>query len=81
LGNSAKKPGTPGCAFAEFDFPIGIPALYAKRAGISKFRTLLKKLGHRKWKDFYSVCDKPEQISVHRPFYPNDAYKGPLRVC
>jgi hypothetical protein len=68
--------GETGCAFAGFDFPIGVPAFYAKRAGISSFRTLLKRLGHRKWKNFCSVCDKPDQISVHRPFYPNDKFKG-----
>jgi hypothetical protein len=71
-----REAGETGCAFAGFDFPIGVPAFYAKRAGISNFRTLLKRLGHRKWKDFYSVCDKPDQISVHRPFYPNGAYEG-----
>jgi hypothetical protein len=71
-----QEAGETGCALIGFDFPIGVPASYAKRAGIPNFRTLLKRLGHRKWKDFYSVCDKPEQISVHRPFYPNGAYKG-----
>ncbi len=68
--------GETGCALAGFDFPIGIPAFYAERAGISSFRALLPKLGHAEWKDFYSVCDKPEQISVHRPFYPNGKFKG-----
>jgi hypothetical protein len=65
-----------GCAFAGFDFPIGVPALYARQAGISGFRALLPNLGHGKWKEFYSVCDEPEQISVHRPFYPNVKFKG-----
>jgi hypothetical protein len=37
--------GETGCAFAGFDFPIGVPAFYAKRAGISSFRALLPKLG------------------------------------
>jgi len=64
------------CAFAGFDFPIGVPAYYAERAGISSFRALLSKLGCNEWKDFYSVCDMPGQISVHRPFYPNGGYKG-----
>jgi hypothetical protein len=68
--------GETGCAFAGVDFPIGVPAFYAKRAGISSFRALLPKLGCGEWKDFYSVCDEPGQISVHRPFYPNGAYKG-----
>jgi hypothetical protein len=43
---------------------------------MSSFPALLPKLGHDEWKDFYSVCDKPEQISVHRPFYPNGKFKG-----
>jgi hypothetical protein len=60
-----------GIAFAGFDFPIGVPAHYAKRAGISKFRDLLPELGKGKWGEFYSVCDEPEQISVQQPFYPN----------
>ena len=68
--------GENGCAFAGFDFPIGVPASYAKRAAISSFPALLSKLGDGDWKDFYSVCDKPAQISVYRPFYPNGGYKG-----
>jgi hypothetical protein len=68
--------GETGSVFAGFDFPIGVPAYYAKRAGIASFRTLLKRLGHRKGKDFYSVCDEPGEISLNRPFYPNGAYKG-----
>jgi len=32
--------GESGCAFAGFDFPIGIPAFYTKRAGIVSFRAL-----------------------------------------
>ena len=76
VGQLCKEAGDAGCALAGFDFPIGVPEFYAKRAGIASFRALLKKLGHRKWKDFYSVCDKPGQISAHRPFYPNGKYKG-----
>ena len=68
--------GETGCAFAGFDFSIGVPAFYVKQAGISSFRALLPKLGCGEWKDFYSVCDEPGQISVHRPFYPNGEYKG-----
>ena len=76
IGNLRKEAGETRCAFAGFDFPIGVPAFYAERAGISSFRTLLPNLGSGEWKDFYSVCDKPGQISVHRPFYLNGAYKG-----
>ena len=76
IGRLRKEAGDAGCALAGFDFPIGLPAFYAKRAGITNFRALLPELGHGEWKDFYSVCDNAEQISVHRPFYPNGAYKG-----
>ena len=31
-----KEAGEIGCAFAGFDFPIGVPAFYAKHAGISR---------------------------------------------
>lgn len=68
--------GPTGCAFAGFDFPIGVPASYAKRAGISSFPDFLLKLGHDEWNGFDSVCDKPDQISAYRPFYPRGKYKG-----
>jgi hypothetical protein len=45
---------------------------------MSSFRELLLKLGRGKWNDFYSVCDEPQQVSVHRPFYPNRRYLGSL---
>ena len=76
IGQLRKEAGHTGCALAGFDFPIGLPASYAERGGISSFRALLPKLGHDEWKDFYSVCDEPGQISVHRPFYPNGKYRG-----
>jgi hypothetical protein len=76
IGQLRNEAGETGAAFAGFDFPIGVPASYAERAGISSFRALPANLGSGEWKDFYSVCDKPEQISVHRPFYPNGEYKG-----
>ncbi len=76
IGQLRTEAGETGCAFAGFDFPIGVPAFFGRRAGISSFRALLPELGHAEWKDFYSVCGRPEQISVHRPFYPNGAYTG-----
>ena len=53
-----------------FDFPIGLPAAYARRAGISSFLEVLPKLGHDRWSDFYTVASTPEDISSTRPFYP-----------
>jgi len=65
--------GALGTVFAGFDFPIGVPAHFARRAGISRFRDFLPELGKGVWKNFYSVCNTPEQLSVHRPFYPNQS--------
>ena len=53
-----------------FDFPIGLPVAYAERAGIERFLNVLLQLGAGKWEQFYSVCERPEQISLWRPFYP-----------
>lgn len=76
LKNLRAEAGALGTVFAGFDFPIGVPAHFAERAGKLKFREFLPQLGQDVWKDFYSVCDTPEQISVHRPFYPNRSQKG-----
>ena len=76
MGQLRTKAGDAGCAFAGFDFQIGVPAFYARRAKISSFRDLLPKLGHDEWSEFYAVCDEPEQVSLDRPFYPNRPTKG-----
>ena len=78
LGNLRAEVGKCGAAFAGFDFPIGIPVHFAERAGVTRFRDFLPKLGKGDWSEFHSVCDAPEQISVFRPFYPNGGYKGRL---
>lgn len=62
--------GMPGAVLVGFDFPIGVPAAYAKRAEISSFRDALTRFGEGEWRDFYKVCETPSEISVHRPFYP-----------
>lgn len=76
MENLKSAVGDTGIAFAGFDFPIGVPAHFAERAGIAKFRDLLRELGKGKWGEFYSVCDTPEQVSTRRPFYPNGGYRG-----
>jgi hypothetical protein len=65
-----------GCALVGFDFPIGIPAFYAQRAGICSFKHLLPLLGKGVWENFYNVCSDVSEVSVHRPFYPENRYKG-----
>ena len=71
-----EQAGHDGCVFAGFDFPVGVPIFYAERAGISKFREWLPKLRSGEWKEFWSVCEEPCEISLHRPFYPNHPHKG-----
>jgi len=65
--------------FAGFDFPIGIPAHYARCAEVPSFRTFLQELGTGKWSEFFRVCDSPDEISVYRPFFPNRSDAGVLR--
>ena len=76
IENLKSSVGDTAIAFAGFDFPIGVPAHYAKRAGISTFPDFLPKLGSGVWKNFYAVCDTKDEIAIHRPFYPNGGYKG-----
>ena len=53
-----------------FDFPIGLPSQYASKIGIENFMELLPFLGRGEWSEFYCVAERAEQISLHRPFYP-----------
>jgi hypothetical protein len=62
--------GSRGCALVGFDFPIGIPASYARLAGITDFKSFLHGLGDGKWADFRTVARTPSEISIQRPFYP-----------
>jgi hypothetical protein len=57
----------PGAILLGFDFPIGLPAAYAERAGIEDFRVALDRFDG----DFYQVARSPEEISLARPFYPD----------
>ncbi len=77
--NIRSEIGGNGCAFVGFDFPIGIPAFYAQRAGIRSFRHLLPQLGKDEWEKFYEVCSEVSEISVYRPFFPANRYKGRKR--
>ena len=53
-----------------FDFPIGLPAEFAKKADIDSFRAELPKFGTGRWDKFFEVAQAPDQISIKRPFYP-----------
>jgi hypothetical protein len=54
-----------------FDFPIGLPAAYAKRAGIQSFVEELPRFGSGRWVRFYELARSANDVSVHRPFYPH----------
>lgn len=54
-----------------FDFPIGVPAAYARAAGIDFFPDLLTQIGIPPWDRFADVAATPAEISLHRPFYPS----------
>lgn len=59
-----------GSALAGFDFPIGVPMAYAEAIGVKSFRSLLALAGNHEWRDFYRVAERPSDISLRRPFYP-----------
>jgi hypothetical protein len=61
----------PGCILAGFDFPIGLPSVYAAKASISHFLAALPLFGQDTWKQFYLPAEEPSQISLYRPFYPS----------
>lgn len=62
-----------GAALVGFDFPIGVPAAYAARAGVRSFNELLALLGNGAWSSFFDVARTRAEISLQRPFYPNAA--------
>jgi len=62
--------GPAGSVLVGFDFPLGLPAPYADRVGLNDFLIFLLQLGRGGWPDFFRVAERPEEISLHRPFYP-----------
>lgn len=53
-----------------FDFPIGLPESYGKKTGLDGFLDGLRQFGNGEWKQWYAVCERMDEISVQRPFYP-----------
>ena len=58
------------------DLPIGLPAAYAARAGITDFRRGLLAFGRGRWRDFYAPASDPAEIGLRRPFYPRTGRPG-----
>ena len=59
-----------GSVLIGFDFPIGIPEAYARRAGIDDFSEALRGFGWGAWADFYDIAEVAADVSIKRPFYP-----------
>ena len=64
------RAGAGAVVLTGFDFPIGLPARYASRAGLTDFRTALPRFGRDRWCHFYEPAATRADISVTRPFYP-----------
>ena len=69
-----------GAVLMGCDFPIGLPAAYGARTGLPNFLTALECFGHGAWADFYRAAETPEQIGLHRPFYPARNRPGQRRA-
>lgn len=67
--------GPGGTALLGVDFPLGLPAAYAAKAGITDFRAALPGFGRGRWRDFYTPAETAADIAIARPFYP--ARNGP----
>jgi hypothetical protein len=65
-----------GPVLAGFDFPIGLPAAFGRMTGFDDFLDALEHFGTGDWSNFYDVADRPDEISVRRPFYPQTYPKG-----
>ncbi len=59
-----------GAVLLGLDLPVGLPAAYARCAGVNDFPALLPQLGQGDWADFYRPAERPQDISLRRPFYP-----------
>lgn len=67
------RPANPAARWlAGFDLQIGIPEAYAAAAGIAEFTPWLRGLGRGEWDRFFDVATTAGEISLHRPFYPNN---------
>jgi hypothetical protein len=64
-----RRAGVEG-ALLGLDFPIGIPAAYAVRAGTGAFIDWARGLEAPPYEAFFSPAVTARDISLHRPFYP-----------
>jgi hypothetical protein len=74
---AARRPAGP--IFVGFDFPIGLPRLYAPLIDGGGFVGVLPLLGRGIWSRFYDVAARPRDIGRFRPFYPQRPGRAKLR--
>ena len=67
---SALRQASGGNVIIGFDFPIGLPRAFACKARISNFLEALPEFGSGRWRQFYELASRPDEVSVERPFYP-----------
>ncbi len=70
LGSLRGLVGPEASVLVGFDFPIGLPASYAKAAGIDSFSAFLLEVGRGRFSEFFDVAERRDEISLSRPFYP-----------
>jgi hypothetical protein len=68
-----------GRVFVGFDFPIGVPAAYARRLGVTRFPELLRAVGTDALLRFFELADNAAEITPSRPFYPKRSDCGAKR--
>lgn len=62
---------TEGPIFVGLDLPLGVPAAWAERVGLTDFESWLTEDSlSPPWEDFWLPATTPKEISLHRPFYP-----------
>ena len=59
-----------GSTLLGVDLPIGLPRLWASRAGVTDFPSGLEQFGEGRWRAFFDVAERLEDVSLERPFYP-----------
>ncbi|ARS53802.1 hypothetical protein [Kushneria konosiri] len=65
-----------GATLAGFDFPIGVPKQWARQVNVTDFRQWLEMLGTPRWQNFFDTAATHDEISLTRPFYPQQGKKG-----
>jgi len=55
---------------AGFDVPLGVPAAWARRAGVQSFREVLDLVADDAWPHLLDPARSPADIGPRRPFYP-----------